>query len=235
VAENDEQNTTVDLDALVAEKVAEATAGLKASRDELLREKKQLAARLKAIPDDFDPEQYAALKAQQEALAVEKAKAAGDFEAIKRQLVERHAADLEKANQRAERLRGTLEARMVDAELTTAIARAKGVPELLLPHVRRAVKIDWEADEPHAYVANKKGEPRVGDERGTPMSFDQLVEEYRQDPVFARAFEGTGSSGSGASGSNGGGGAVRQIKRNDPRAIGLYAEELSAGKAKLVD
>lgn len=209
----------------------------------ILGEKKAAEARLAAL-EGIDPEEHQKLKAAAAEAAREKAKALGDWDAREKMIRDEMAAEHEKAvkplSLKAEKMRSALERRLVDAELTSAIARAKGVPELLLPHVRQHVRVKEVDDDFVAYVADKDGNPRIGDAKGSPMSFDQLVEDMKGSPIFARAFEGTGSSGSGAPSHATGGGAAGTLTldRNDPGAMGRLTsqqlKDIDAGKLKVV-
>ena len=86
---------------------------------------------------------------------------------------------------------------MIDADATAAIAAAKGVPALLLPHVRSAVRVIEEGGDFKVQVVDAAGNPRVNG-KGEFLSIADLVGEMRQSDVFGRAFEPTGTTGSGA-------------------------------------
>jgi hypothetical protein len=94
-------------------------------------------------------------------------------------------------------LNGVVERYLIDAQATAAIAEAKGVPALLLPHVKQAVKVVEEDGDYKVRVVDAAGNPRVN-AKGEYLSIADLVSEMRQSEVFGRAFEGTGHSGSGA-------------------------------------
>lgn len=134
----------------------------------------------------------------------EKAAKGGEWDKLKLQMVEKHGKELEGERAKGMRLRGTLERHLIDGAATAAIAEAKGVPQLLLPHVRAHVRVVEENDEFVARVVDAKGDPRV-DSKGNFMSIGDLVSEMRQNEVFGRAFESSGAGGSGTP-PNGGGG-----------------------------
>jgi hypothetical protein len=121
---------------------------------------------------------------------------------------DKHANDLKQKDETIGAMRKRLEAELVDAKAVAAIAAAKGVPELLLPHVQRHVKV---SDDFTVQVVDAKGDPRVNG-KGEPLSISDLVEEMKQTEIFGRAFEGSGQSGSGTRPGNNGGGSP-QIKR----------------------
>ena len=106
----------------------------------------------------------------------------------------------------AQRNFARLERRLIDADATAAIAAAKGVPALLLPHVRASVKVIEEDGDFKVQVVDAQGNPRVNG-KGEFLSIADLVGEMRQSDVYGRAFEPTGTTGGGATGGSGGGGA----------------------------
>jgi hypothetical protein len=83
-------------------------------------------------------------------------------------------------------------------------------------------------------VVDGKGNPRIGDAQGNPMTIKQLVDELKQDPDFARNFEGSGSSGGGAPRSNaGGGGGVKTIAAGDNAAFLANLDGILDGSVKI--
>ncbi len=206
--------------------------GLKANRDEALREAKKAKEALRGF-DGVDPEDYRALKAAAEEAERKKAAADGDFKRLEEQLVARHKQEAEKYQAREAKLRAALDKRLVQAELTAAIARAKGNAELLLPHAERFVRVKETDEDFLAYVADEKGNPLVADGAGTPMTFDMLVTEKLM-PRFPAAFEGTGASGGGASRSAGGvGGSARTIAADDSAAFLANLADIAKGTVKV--
>ncbi|MCC0013678.1 MAG: hypothetical protein H6877_10210 [Rhodobiaceae bacterium] len=149
------------------------------------------------------PDEIKDLLAAQEQAELNKAEKAGEWDKLKAQMNEKHEAALRGKDETISAMRARLNAELVDAKAVAAIAAAKGVPELLLPHVQRHVKVD---DEFNVQVVDAKGDPRVG-AKGEPLTIADLVAEMRQSEVFGRAFEGSGQSGSGKLPGNGAGGA----------------------------
>lgn len=82
-----------------------------------------------------------------------------------------------------------------------AIAANKGSEPLLLPVIRSSVRMT-EGDDGKLTieVLGADGQPRLSPQGGTTalMTIDELVEEFKGDEQFGRAFDGTKSSGSGA-------------------------------------
>lgn len=149
------------------------------------------------------PEEIQALLEAQRQAEEDKATKNGEWDKLRAQMNEKHATELSAKDTRIGVLTKNLERRLVDADATAAIAAAKGVPELLLPHVRAAVKVIEENDGFRAVVVDASGTARV-DGKGAPLSIADLVSEMRQSPVFGRAFEASGATGGGASGSGAG-------------------------------
>lgn len=178
--------------------------GLKSALDKerrAAREAEKSAARWKALGKT--PEEIEELVAAQEQAELAKAEKAGEWDKLRAQMNEKHDAALKSKDETITAMRARLNAELVDAKAVAAIAAAKGVPELLLPHVQRHVKVD---DEFNVHVVDAKGDPRVN-EKGEPLSIADLVTEMKASEVFGRAFEGSGQSGSGKLPGNGAGGA----------------------------
>lgn len=148
-------------------------------------------------------EEIAELLKKAEDHELSEAERKGEWDKLRAQMNEKHEAALRGKDETISAMRARLNAELVDAKAVAAIAAAKGVPELLLPHVQRHVKVD---DEFNVHVVDAKGDPRVG-AKGEPLTIADLVAEMRQSEVFGRAFEGSGQSGSGKLPGNGAGGA----------------------------
>lgn len=147
------------------------------------------------------------LEAQTQAEA-ERAAKAGEWDKLRAQMNEKHATELKAKDEKLSTVESRLRAEIVDKAAVAAIAAAKGVPELLLPHVQRHVKVD---ENYNVQVVDAKGDPRVNG-KGEPLTISDLVDEMKQTEIFGRAFEGSGHSGSGTRPVNNGGGNP-QIKR----------------------
>lgn len=199
VPEPKDSYTKEEYEALLQEKEA-----LKANRDEALTEAKKAKAALKAW-DGKDPAKYEQLLRAAEDAEQKKAAAEGDFTTLKNQLVEKHKGELDGATKRMGKLERALHERLVQAELTKAIAAKKGVPDLLLPYAEKFARVRETDDGFEAYLVDEKGNQRYADGRATPMDFSAFVEQDLM-AKFPRAFDGTGSSGGGASKSIPGGG-----------------------------
>lgn len=143
------------------------------------------------------PEEIQQLLEAQRKAEEEKATKGGEWEKLKVQITDQHKTELSKKDERIQALTKSLERRLIDADATAAIAAAKGVPALLLPHVRSAVRVIEEDGDFKVQVVDAAGNPRVNG-KGEFLSIADLVGEMRQSDVFGRAFEPTGTTGSGA-------------------------------------
>lgn len=112
-------------------------------------------------------------------------------------MLEKHNKDLESKDGRIKALSGVVERHLVDAQATAAIAEAKGVPALLLPHVKASTRVIEEDGDFAVRVVDAQGNPRVNG-KGEYLSIADLVREMRESEVYGRAFDAPGGSGSGA-------------------------------------
>jgi hypothetical protein len=230
----------------------EATKGLRQKNGELLSEKKALADRLKAIPDDFDPDELTTLRKDRLERERKKAEEAGEFKKLEEQLVANHRKEVETLQAQLAELDGALNEEMIVARAAEVLAAddVGGSPRLLLPHIRGSAKI----------VKGDDGKRRVvivGEDGKTPllrkdaksasdtMGLKDFALSLRENPEYAGAFKGSGAGGSGAPAGGGGGaggaGNVLRINRNDPVAMGkitdaqLKAEAAGTLKIEYVD
>ena len=164
----------------------------------------QQAAAWKALGKT--PEEIQSLVEAQAQAERDKLTKGGEWDKLKQQMADQHKTELVQKDARIGSLTKSLEARLIDADATAAIAASKGVPALLLPHVRAAVKVIEDNGEFKVQVVDPAGNPRVNG-KGEFLSIADLVGEMRQSEVFGRAFEATGITGGGAPGGGGGGGA----------------------------
>lgn len=164
----------------------------------------QQAAAWKALGKT--PEEIKALVDAAAQAEADKLGKSGEWDKLKQQMADQHRTELGKKDERISTLTKSLERRLIDADATAAIAAAKGVPALLLPHVRASVKVIEDGGDFKVQVVDAAGNPRVNG-KGEFLSIADLVGEMRQSEVFGRAFEPSGTSGSGASGGSGGSGS----------------------------
>jgi hypothetical protein len=232
VAESTEVETTeVTAEAFAA--LQEEKAALIANRNEVLKEAKAAKTKLAAYAG-IDLEEVKTLKQEKEEAERKRAEAVGDWKARETQLLAKVQQDIDAREGRIKTLSTALERRLVDAEATAALASAKGSTKVLLPHIKSHVKVVEEDGEFVVHVVDAKGNQRIGDAKGSPMTIAQLVEEMKADPDFARNFEGSGSSGGGAPRSNaGGGGGVKTIAAGDNAAFLANVDGILDGTVKI--
>ena len=170
-------------------------------------EAKKLADKFKGI----DLEEVARLRTEAEEREHEKNEKKGEWDKLKEQLVTKHKSDITEYENRLKAevtvrdeknklLRTALETALIDAESARVLATpgTKGSVRLLQPHIRSQVKVIEEGNNYVARVVNDKGEIRIGDAEGKPMTIAGLVLEMHGMPEYAGAFDGSGASGSGA-------------------------------------
>lgn len=178
-----------------------------------LREANAEAKNLRLKFKGIDPEEVATMREQFEEL---RGKSGTDaLNALKEQLVSAHGKERDKLQKKIDRMTQELDRALVESAATSALVAAKGSPALLMPHVRRHVKV-VESDDGRfeARVVDEKGNPRVRDD-GTPMLIKHLVDEMRANEEFGRAFEASGAAGTGDDHGTGGGGGRATKKRSE--------------------
>jgi len=222
--------TQAQVDALIAEQ----TAGLKANRDELMKEAKKAKEALKGY-EGVDPEEHRRLKTAAEEAERKKAAAEGDFKALEAQLVKKLADAEAKSGAEQARLRGSLDKYLIDAEAVRELAAHSDSPALLLPHIRGQMRVVEQDGAFVARIVDSAGNVRIGKGQGSaPMTLGELIEDMKQDKTYAPAFRGTGSSGGGASRSTaGGGGSPSVIAADDSKAFLANLEGVATGKVEV--
>jgi len=154
-------------------------------------------------------------------------------------LLEKHAADLAARQKDADELRSQLENELVTSAALSALAKHKGATELLLPHVRSAVKIEKDhSGRLVPKVVNPDGSSRLSMRTGNtdPMTIEEYVETMKGNPSYALAFQGSGASGSGKGSPEVGGGSgkfrMTESQARDPAAFQrMHAEAAKSGQA----
>lgn len=160
------------------------------------------------------PDEIAELLEAQQQRETTEAERKGEWDKLRGQMNERHAKELQAKDDQISSLRKSLERHLIDAQATSAIAAEKGIPDLLLPHVQRHVRVVESDGEFSVRVVNDKGDPRVNG-KGEPLTISDLIAEMKTNQIFGRAFEGAGQSGSGTPPANGGGGNPSNKRRSD--------------------
>ena len=131
------------------------------------------------------------------------------------------------------RLRALLERRLVEAEATTAVLAARGVPQLLLPAILPMLGVVEEDGQPRVRVVDEDGRPRE-DAEGRPLAVAALVDELARSEIYGRAFDGRGKTGSGTP-ATGQGADVATISLSDPAALGRHLADIAAGRVRVAN
>lgn len=129
----------------------------------------------------------------------------GNFEAVKKQMIDAHNEEIGKREARVEKLMGTIRKLLVDNAATQAIVAAKGNPKLLSPIVKSSLNLIENGDDFSVVVVDERGQPRTVGAEGKHMSIEAYVESLKAIPDFQPAFAASGSSGGGSHGGGGGG------------------------------
>jgi hypothetical protein len=221
--------TQAEVDALIAEQ----TAGLKANRDELLKESKKAREALKNY-EGVDPEEHRRLKDAAAEAERKKAAAEGDFKSLEAQLVKKMADAEAKFAAEQTRLRGSLDKYLIDAEAVRELAAHSDSPALLLPHIRGQMRVIEQDGAFVARIVDAAGNVRIGKGQGSaPMTLGELIEDMKQDRTYAPAFRGTGSSGGGASKTTAGGGLASVVAAGDDRAFLANLDGIAKGTVEV--
>lgn len=125
------------------------------------------------------------------------------FSADKDSLTKKFTTDLDVRDKKISLLANQLEKRIVDGEAVTAITKAGGSIELILPLIRNTTKVvELENGTRVPRIFDSSDQERMSPKAGSsdPMTIEEYVTELRGDKVYARAFNASGQSGSGATG-----------------------------------
>lgn len=203
----------------IASYVAAQTTGIKANRDQLLKDNKDLKTKLKAF-DGIDADDLTTVLAELDLEAgdiVERLKtppnadgkdaaaikAAAEAEAEKKwsgkvTKAEKRATDAEAKTTASEKARVDSE---IDRQLTTELAAKKGIPDLLMPMLRGRIKgeIDADTGKINLKVLAPNGDEMQG-ASGAMATVADLVETIKRDDKFGGAFEAEGGGSGGGKG-----------------------------------
>lgn len=199
------------------------------------------------LPDGVEIEDVAGLRS---ALEDEKAKRRTAMERIKAMEAEAKKAEAKRAKEqggdaareaeerfaeeRAQmaaakaQLEAELHNRLLEAEVSTALAKHKGKLGLLSPVLKTRGKVEvLEDGTRRVVVVDSDGKPQLSKrkgQQGQPMTLDELTESLKADKDFLPAFEGNGVGGSGASHATGGPGRVIGTETDPLNPDALFAQ-----------
>ncbi len=175
---------------------------LKNTLTKVRNEKKVLERELKQFKD-IDIKHYEQLKKDYNALkaaenqkkqeeADEIARKTGEWESQKQNLIDQHSKELNVVKEKLANDQKTLvqtkqllSDNLLSAEVTKSIANADGILDVLNPHIRTNLKI---FNDNEVRVIDQSGNIRL-DNQGEPMTTDQLVAEFKENPSFKGAFK----------------------------------------------
>lgn len=127
----------------------------------------------------------------------EATKAQPNLEKVRQELKAAHDKEMGTLTKQRDGMRGTLERYLINSAAVEAIASEKGVPDLLLPHIAKQVKVVQNGEDYVAVVVDKDGDPRIDPLTGQAMSLKALVKEMKASETFARAFDSDSPPGGG--------------------------------------
>lgn len=237
-----------DIAALVAAEVAKATQGLKSKNDELLNEvkaerekRKAYEAQIQSMGSQEDNNKARDLMERMQAdadlrMIVEGGKAAFEdvltrrtksvvgAERAAKEAAERAAQD---AAARAEAAQNRWRSERLNFEVTSAVSKAKALPEAA-EYIRIKAEQMFVLDDESGKPALREGVDVI-DRSGNPHTLDTWVESLRDTNPFFFGIP----SGGGAGGGNGRGGdrAPVRINATDAKAISGNLEAIASGKA----
>jgi hypothetical protein len=207
----------------------EDTSGLKSALEKerkTARELEKLAKQYQGLGKS--PEEIADLLRQQEEAEKAKLEQKGEWEKLRAQLVDSHGKELSARDKviaekdaEIQRRQKALESYLIDAAATSAIAAEKGIPELLLPHVQRQVKVFDENGKYVVRVLTPDGTPRMNS-KGEYLGVKDLIAELKSNEIYGRAFEGTGASGGGMKPGNSQQSGMFTLSRDDAKDPAKY-------------
>lgn len=118
----------------------------------------------------------------------------------KSQIEQMHAKYRQEINQLQETIskkQDQLRKEMIENRVNESLGKYGGKAKILKKHLMDQVKFFEDNNELNVYAVDQLGNPRIKDSSGAKMEIDHLVEEHKNDPDWAFAFEGTGASGAG--------------------------------------
>jgi len=196
---------------------SEDVTGLKKKLDELLTEKKAAdAARKKAEGDARTAAEEAARKA-------------GDLGSLEKSWQEKLAARESELLEENKKLNGNLTGVLVDSvasRLASDLA-ITGSSNVLLPHIRARLTVDYVDGQPVTRVLGPDG-------KASAATIEELKTEFAANPAFAPVIAGTRASGGGAVGAGRGGAAEKTIKRADFDALSPIEKAKAIKEGKTV-
>lgn len=101
-------------------------------------------------------------------------------------------------------------------------------PNLILPHIKSRITVDFDGDEPKTRILDKDGKPSA-------LTVEDLQKEFVANADFADIIIASQASGSGASGGSGGGGASKKLSEMGDAERREWHQRDPGGFAKAVE
>ena len=219
----------------------ENVTGLKTTLGKLRTNETELQKQVAALTDkfgDLDPEEarialekYDEVKNWSGTKKIQEA-----VEASKRELVKQHKKEKEELENELSNTQGQLTDAIVDTKIVEALTKEEGNIPLLMPHVKQHVRMVKNTDGKFIpEVVNERGEQRIGDSDGNPMTINQYIAEMKTQKTFAAGFPGANSTGSGGSSDSDSGtqkrtGGSKTVVASDGKAMSASLEDIASGK-----
>lgn len=220
----DENNDLIKLDGIEDESIAKVIANpavqvalaktieaakqpLVAKRDELLTQISKSKETLSQVEQLGGLDRISALAG--EAARAEKEAKAAEMKALEesgnvKKISEHYATQLKASQDELNALKTSLVERDISNRLLKEISKAGGVSELLEPVVKGRVRGKFDdAGATKIEVLTAEGAPMLLDD-GTPASIKDLIATLKDNPVYGRAFDGSGKGGTGSKPSSAG-------------------------------
>jgi len=179
--------------------------GLKTKNGDLVKRLSEAQKRAAVIGDRTPEEVQADLDfaAEQRKLEAEKK---GRYDDVIKQAGEKHAKEIAAKD----KILSERDAEVYDlvgrqAAIEAINAAGGKVKKLLDPVLKNVKVVRGDDGKAVAVVVDAKGNPRIADGQGTPMTIAQLVEVFKADEDYGNDFLASGASGSGARNETGGG------------------------------
>lgn len=184
---------------------SEAVQGLVAKKDELLSKSVTLQEKVRKYEAFGDADTLAAQIAEYKKLKEGKSgkEAETTIDPKLAAEVEHLRNEVKTRDETFNKLQASIVNTGVDAQVTTEITKANGIPELLKPIISQRVKgsYDIETGKLEVSVMNPDGSPMF--KNGKPASIEDLINEYKANEVFGGAFRSNSVSGTGTRQSGG--------------------------------
>lgn len=142
----------------------------------------------------------------------------GDIEKIEASWKQKVEAAETAGKTAVEKLRGFITKTLGDNVALTLAQQISTKPNLILPHIKSRIAVDFDGDEPKTRVLDAAGKP-------TALTPEDLSKEFVANADFADIIIGSKGSGSGASGQQGGGASKKLADMNDAERTAWYQKD----------